>query len=338
MTSQTEMKSKDTTTALEARDEVIRRFLTVRRQRVAQRSGMSRGTVALLAGASAGQSFVHAIGIGTKGGRKESGPQAVCVFVTRKLPLASIPERNRIPSEINGVPTDVIESPVGRLAATPADAGRGTVRPLVGGISVGRRDGPTGTLGYFVKKRGSEDVFLLSNSHIFSGGTNDALIFQPSPSDGTTVSPVAILTKATRLKLTVPNRVDAAIARLESNIPWDGEVCGGLRVSGFVEATKGMLVSKHGRTTGPTDGVVAATGVAATVVDPFRNRDLQFLDLIRVEPREKAPVAQGGDSGSLILDSAHRAVGLLHAADEKGTFCYAVPIGAVLNEFQIELT
>ena len=51
-----------------------------------------------------------------------------------------------------------------------------------------------------------------------------------------------------------------------------------------------------------------------------------------------ASVADLGDSGSLVVEKTSRkAVGLLHAADDLGSFYFAHPIEDVLNELEIEL-
>ncbi len=54
---------------------------------------------------------VHGVSVEPKrtGGR-ETGRAAIVVFVTRKRSGAELPAPERIPSEIDGVPTDVVES------------------------------------------------------------------------------------------------------------------------------------------------------------------------------------------------------------------------------------
>src|SRR5204862_5919812 len=79
-------------------------------------------------------SHVHAVGVGGKNDGEES---AVIVYVTRKLPEEAIPPDEMVPASVNGIPTDVVESPIPRLAAC-TDHRRKKTRPLVGGISVGR--------------------------------------------------------------------------------------------------------------------------------------------------------------------------------------------------------
>jgi hypothetical protein len=60
---------------------------------------------------------VHAVGIGAKkvGGKRTAEP-AILVFVVRKKPISDLRPQEVIPPEINGVKTDVIESPMPSLA------------------------------------------------------------------------------------------------------------------------------------------------------------------------------------------------------------------------------
>ena len=113
-----------------------------------------------------------------------------------------------------------------------------------------------------------------------------------------------------------------------------------MRVTGKSSPAKDMIVEKHGRTSGKTAGRITTVGLTAQVEDPERGIELTFLNLFRVDQfaGEDDPVAQLGDSGSLVVEQSSRtAVGLLHAADECGAFYYAHPIEDVLNELEIEL-
>ena len=107
------------------------------------------------------------------------------------------------------------------------------------------------------------------------------------------------------------NTIDAALAkplepeRLDARILEIGEV------KGVADAKVGMEVTKSGRTTGVTEGVIKA--IDATVqVDMGDGEEAVFHDQIIA-----TPMSQGGDSGALVLDKERRAVGLLFAGSEK---------------------
>ncbi len=46
-------------------------------------------------------------------GGQPTGQRSLTVFVERKLPLAEVPEESRVPEQVDGVPTDVVQ--VGRI-------------------------------------------------------------------------------------------------------------------------------------------------------------------------------------------------------------------------------
>ncbi len=82
---------------------------------------------------------VYAVGIGGKKVRDQrTGELAIMVFVGRKKPLAEIPASEVIPAEIEGIKTDVVESPLSKLCDD-----ENQYSTLVGGIQIA-----AGWLGY----------------------------------------------------------------------------------------------------------------------------------------------------------------------------------------------
>jgi hypothetical protein len=292
-------------------------------------------------GFAAPPSRIHAVGVGSK---NDTDEPAVVVYVTKKLPMDLVPEDERIPETEDGVRTDVVERPMARLLACTDDRMK-TIRPLVAGISISRADGPSGTLGAFVRSRrpsdGANSVFLLSNSHILSSGSGAVAgirVRQPSVDDGGAEF-VATVVRATRLTSTVPIKVDAGIAKISSGAVPDNQVCAIGKLTGTSAPLKDSAVRKHGRTSGLTTATVKTLGLTAQVEDTEHNRELTFVDLFLVEPGQDqaTPIAEPGDSGSVVVDAGNRVVGLLHAADPGGTFYYAQPFGEVLDALEIDL-
>lgn len=180
-------------------------------------------TLSVAAAVAAAGTNVHAVGLGrkeVKGKRTET--MAVRLHVVQKLAPSLITPRDRLPEEIDGVPTDVVESPpafvaVGRrstthakvaeapalatpeTSATPAtadvpactDQRQANQRPVVAGISTAHHDVTAGTLGYFCRSvRQGDDpaqACVLSNNHIYAN-LNRAQpgdpLYQPGPLDG----------------------------------------------------------------------------------------------------------------------------------------------------------
>jgi predicted alpha/beta-hydrolase family hydrolase len=104
-------------------------------------------------------------------------------------------------------------------------------------------------------------------------------------------------------------------------------------VSGTKPATLGMRVRKYGRTTEYTEGQV--TLLNATVNIAYNTvagqKTARFTGQVIT-----GAMSQGGDSGSLIVDTAeNKAVGLLYAGSELATIFS--PIDEVLNALNVNL-
>jgi hypothetical protein len=119
---------------------------------------------------------VNAVGLSLKIVNGVRIPQfALIVHVTQKKPLDELPPGERIPPEIDGVPTDVVvDGPFVALTATvPDDADDSRYRPIIGGsvITPDGRDG-VGTLGCVVVSTDpaitdpGKQFLLLTNSHV----------------------------------------------------------------------------------------------------------------------------------------------------------------------------
>lgn len=126
------------------------------------------------------------------------------------------------------------------------------------------------------------------------------------------------------------NLVDAAFAEPLSPAYVSPEILGLGPVTGVGEAGAGLRVQKSGRTSGVTAGTVLATGV--TVLVTYAGRGVaRFRGQIAT-----TFMAQPGDSGSLLVDEANRAVGLLFAGSDTATLHN--PILPVLRAFGVDVT
>ena len=313
--------------------------------------------------ASAGRN-VHAVGIGRKiADGKVTQEQCVRVYVIQKVAESLLPPIYRIPGSVDGIPTDVIESPPAFLtakrkpkptaAAAPACSAnrRQRQRPLVAGVSAGHFQITAGTLGYFCRstKHGDtpDDVFVLSNNHVYAnvnqGRPGDDL-YQPGPADGgTPADTIAELTRFVPIQLggTAPNRVDCAIGRLRPDVTRRVEVCSVGRITGVAVATEGMPVRKHGRTSGYTEGEVTDASYDALVGMDHNDPNIValFQNQMRIERIAPFPAfGLGGDSGSLVVAKEElHAVGLYFAGPPAGDYGIANHIQDVLNELEIQL-
>ncbi len=308
---------------------------------------------------------VVACGLGFKQvGGQWTDELSIVVSVERKVPKAQLTPDDLIPAQVDGVPTDVQQT--GRFYALAIDP-RGRYRPAQPGLSVGHYLITAGTLGYLVRR--GEAYFILSNNHVLANANAAQIgdpILQPAPLDGGKVEGDRIATlsdfvpldfgeaeaehpllemiaallnalaalfgssvrlKATRLTAE-GNRMDAALARLDSPdlvIPGWPEIG---RQQGLAEPQLGARVRKFGRTTGYTTGIVRQVDVAVNV--DYHGRTAHFVDQVMTDP-----MSAGGDSGSAVLDSAGRAVGLLFAGSEVATLF--TPLDRILEHFRVEL-
>jgi hypothetical protein len=222
-------------------------------------------------------------------------------------------------------------------------------RPLRIGCSVGHVDVTAGTLGCFVRPRGSQTIAVLSNNHVLASENRAKAgdpILQPGALDGgqNPGNVVATLLAQVKLRKAGVNEIDAAVAALKEGIEADLSKITGLgKLKGVGGALldEGTAVAKLGRTTGLTRGRVTAFELDNVWVE-YDLGDLRFDDQLEIEGAGDKPFSDGGDSGSLIVDKDLLGVALLFAGTDQGGangqgLTYANPLGKVLAKLKIEL-
>ncbi|MFJ8085363.1 hypothetical protein ACIQ6Y_32850 [Streptomyces sp. NPDC096205] len=201
-------------------------------------------------------------------------------------------------------------------------------RPVLGGVSVfssrlAAQAQPTaGTLGAIVVDSLDPTTFYgLSNHHVLCAdlgrGQGDEII-QPEPPFGSIPGDrVGVLHDWAFPEGEPEGSIDAAIFRLETDSIPEVEEVG--PVFGSVEPKLGMLVSKRGRTTGLTFGVIVSTGgdyslayprLPAVGAPPSVWRTLTNQIQVRADFPQSIVFGESGDSGAVVLDSQSRVVGL----------------------------
>jgi len=241
---------------------------------------------------------------------------------------------------------------VGRIfkRALPRPWYRCRQQPLLIGTSIGHYTITAGTLGCFVSKGEKEQPRMLSNNHVLAAENNghrgDAIL-QPGRHDkGQRDKDTAgALDSFIRLDASGRNYVDCALATIRDGIPFEK---GLLRGVGQIAGTASLpppenaRVHKIGRTTGPTNGVVAAFEVDNLVVG-YELGNLRFDNQLEIEGTDTGrPFSLGGDSGSLVYDDDRKAVALLFAGSDQGGkkgrgLTYANPIDRVFKELGVKL-
>lgn len=292
---------------------------------------------------------VVAAGIGYKTVLEKQDPTlSIVCSVTHKVRAELLSPRERVPPSIAGVPVDVVTT--GPIRALQARTDRH--RPAPGGVSIGHRDITAGTLGCLVRK--NNQTFILSNNHVLAN-SNDAsvgdAILQPGPFDGATwpadhiaelsefvrihfigepsdcsfagaiVRVLNALARAlgsdTRLEAVTTqlreNLVDAAIARPLNDDLVKADILEIGTIQGSARGELGAAIKKSGRTTGLTQGQILQVDVTVDV-QYGPGQIARFADQLLA-----GPMSQGGDSGSAVLDSGNRLVGLLFAGSPNST-------------------
>lgn len=265
---------------------------------------------------------------------KPTGTWSVTALVERKLPMTKVAAASRVPANLDGVQTDVVE--VGRPVPLTFST---KVRPALPGFSIGHHNITAGTFGCLVhdvrrcccksERECSEgtahqecqgDYLILSNNHVLAAvntGRSGDLILQPGPVDGGLFPSDAIATLERFEPIVFGkagyNVVDAAVARPSHSRNVSAAIIGVVMPTGFGQALVGLPVIKVGRTTQVSTGRVLATNATVSVfygapgVATFRHQILT------------TPMSAGGDSGSLLMSRALSAVGLLFAGSSQIT-------------------
>lgn len=262
---------------------------------------------------------IEGLGIGDKlTDGKPVGELALRVYVQKKKPKSKvsnpIPKTVAVPG-VGDLSTDVIE--VGRI--TP-EMYTERLRPALPGCGISHHNATVGTLGCLVRQRGDTDhLFLLSNSHVIANaglGQIGDVILQPGKTDGGTIDDdsIAKLSDFVPFKFTetgFPNLVDAAIAKVNRRT----SVKPTFRVLNFTPdgvgrtLRRGMHVKKVGRTTDYTTGVI--TDVHFRLALRYQRPGSSSKG--RVGFRDQilcTRYSAQGDSGSIILNSRNKVIGL----------------------------
>jgi len=320
--------------------------------------------VAVMAASANAKTNINAVGIGKKIVKGQTTTDScIRIYVTQKLPPSLLSAASTLPSAIDGIPTDIIESEpafmnISGAIATDANLScsnnrKQQQRPLMAGISLSHPQVTAGTIAYFCHSTNptdinhAEQVYLLSNNHVLADVNRGKMgddIYQPGVLDGgIAINNVAKLHRLVELQLggQVANEVDAAIAILNDNINYQVSICSIGTVTGTNVALENMEVVKHGRTSGYTEGIVTDESLDINVGIDHNNPNViaKFEDQFRIDRLATAPhFALGGDSGSLIVSKGdNKAVGLYFAGPASGTYGIANQIEVVLDQLQIKL-
>ena len=295
---------------------------------------------------------VTGVGIGykeTKG--KVTDQLSLVVLVTKKEESSQLSTKDIIPSEIEGVITDVKQ--VGKIVIHKPRTDRW--RPAPPGVSMGHQYITAGTFGAVVRDNGTNKKLVLSNNHVLANSNSahqgDSII-QPGAADGGKVPqdrvadlerfvPIVfeksddatcsiaksitgianfiarVFGSKSRLAAIhvepAPNEVDAAVA-----LPWSDSIKDEILNIGIVIEARDpeleMKVKKSGRTTGLTEGKITTLNTRVEVGYHGGKIAIYENQVITTD------MSRPGDSGSLLVEAeSNKAVGLLFAGSDEVT-------------------
>jgi len=225
----------------------------------------------------------------------------------------------------------------------PAVAGDGVLRI---GSSISHASTRAGTLGFFAKTvNGGHEGFVSANHVIglLDHAQPDDPIVHPG---GTSTNPVVgRFDHFVPLRIAGERFVDAAFARLRDGVQFDAAALpGGQRLSPTVSDLTETSVFKFAEGSGMTSGRVLSFNFDKLRVLSYGEHLnlVPFEDQIEIESDTAHRFSTGGDSGSLVWDRNHQAVGLLFANTEQGGtqhngLSYVNPIGTVLSKLGVAL-
>ena len=253
---------------------------------------------------------------------------ALLVFVKAKEGTESLHSHDLIPSTVNGIKTDV----VGKSGTIIAHTNNARVRPIQPGYSCGHTAVTAGTIGAFFRDSDG-DIVGLSNNHVVANinkGVPGNPIVQPGVYDDPNWSGNVVGTlkhfrplagrgqssfnAADWQGISGYNLEDSGIFRVSDINGYTSNITGIGELNDFRDSVNiGETLQKVGRTTGLTSANVIATGATVTV-GYGGSLTYEFRDQIVA-----GAMSQGGDSGSIVVDSSRNAVGLLFAGSDTMT-------------------
>ena len=284
---------------------------------------------------------VTSVGIGgrVRGGERLS-ELVLKVYVDAKVPVDQLTPSERIPAEIEGLPTDVVQMPtVGTTAAaTPAPPGQPAIpfanrdsdnhRPIVGGshLEGGLSENDyMGTLGcVMVSTTDATRAYAFTNWHVMQGQN------QKDPTIGTTKAGQSTnkdsVTKCcshiigTLVAGARNTTIDAALIQLKPGLEWTADVLdigplAGEHPVNATEAATHPAVRKRGARSRLSGGAIDSIGANVTV------DGISYSNVTIVMPNLNPALAstdpfffgQHGDSGSVVVNDANQVVGIFFA-------------------------
>lgn len=292
-------------------------------------NGWDRRTVAAFHAAVrryAGKPWVTGVGIGVRERGRTMRPAegtVIAIHVRRKLVRHRVPKSQRIPRQILGVPTDVVQLQFTRTAPALASIPTPVSLPLRPGSSLGRAvTGSAATLGGIVQDAAGFRYLVTAGHVLREGGSfqKGYPVVHPGPLDVIPGAPGAPLIIAR--SETIHEGADVGVARLEpQTIAVDNTLSLGTVILAPQLPKTGDILQKKGRTSGTTRSQVLRIGLFGGVYPAA---------LLGPCAGDALPIAAAGDSGAVWYDAQTKAAVAVHIGVDQNSG-NNVTIAAVLQ-------
>ena len=272
--------------------------------------------------------WVTGVGIGikeTRGQLNASAGPVIVFYVTKKL--KRVPKQKRIPREILGVPTDVVQGNFVSNAPPPPPTvprPQPPSLPLRPGASVARSNGSAESVGGIAQDAAGVR-YMLTAEHVFIEKENLAAgspMVHPGPLD--LLTQMVVVARYHKKHKTM----DAGIAKIDAGVASNNNaLLSNVTILPPTAALAAGTLEKSGRTTDITQGVVRMIGqfgLSATVI------------FIKPPDNFTGTIADHGDSGAIWYDAdTFEAVGLHRGSDPTSGDAVATPVGNILSHFKL---
>ncbi len=237
---------------------------------------------------------------------KKTDKLCITVYVKEKLPKEELGVDEAVPTEIEGVPTDVFECPnmwplpkISEQLHVAAAKPMPTTDPLVGGLSIGNQNMPTdyGTLGIIVKCSTSVPS-AISCAHVMVSSLPG--ILQTVVEPALTPEPYTQYSIGTVSQAVYGDsrNIDFALVPVQGRGATPGYIQNIGQITGLIAPAPQQIVSKMGARTGLRHGVIGSTTFTYqldTHLGPFALYDQIRVDNVEVD------FALPGDSGAAVV-------------------------------------
>lgn len=231
------------------------------------------------------------------------------IHVREKYQAELLSEREMILPEVDGVPTDVIEAVwVANQGGTYTFNPRRIQRQVLTqpGLSVGVRNGESGTLGMVATDLVANELCWVLSDHVLCPPGGDGVLLQPGPSDAFP-DPTFVIGRFARRH----RRLGVALATIEPALYYNARLFEMEDpILGIRPPTIGETLEKGGRTTDVTRARVHGVGW-------YEVTDAGFT-LVTEHGGTDAEISMTGDSGAIWYDSAMHGVGMQNWGEPDG--------------------